>query len=75
MQQEAHGPRCFAEMMACHKRSSYYASLVQTENSYFKSNLLPLAVNSFEFNFPKTKLINTQVYQNKTCNLCPTNLE
>ena len=37
--QEAHGPWCFADMLACHKRSSYLASLVQTVSSYLKSLL------------------------------------
>ena len=39
LEQKAHVPWHFADMMACHKRSSYYASSVQTGSSYLKSLL------------------------------------
>ena len=33
-EQEAHGPWRFADVMACHKRFGYYASLVKTGSTY-----------------------------------------
>ena len=35
-EQETHGPWCFADMMACYERPSYYVSAVHTGNSDLK---------------------------------------
>ena len=37
--QKAYGPKYFADVITCHKMSSYYGSLVQTGNICLKSLL------------------------------------